>query len=53
MTRGGGRDPVDPSLIVSSSRVSRPSRRVQGVDYPETVGNLAGQQGSEAHPSKG
>jgi hypothetical protein len=38
MTRGGQRDPVDPSLIVKSSRVSQPSKRVLGVDYPETVG---------------
>jgi hypothetical protein len=39
MTQGGQRDPVDPSLIVESSRVSLPSKRVRGVDYPETVGN--------------
>ena len=38
MTRGGQRDLVDPSLIVKSSRVSQPSKRFRGVDYPETVG---------------
>ena len=55
MTGGGGHDPVDPSLIVKSSRVSQPSKRVQGVDYPETVGNTAVQptRKSGANPSKG
>ena len=32
-------DPIDPSLIVKSSWVSQPLKQVQGVDYPETVGN--------------
>ena len=39
MTRGGQRNPIDPLLIVESSRVSLPSKRVRGIDYPETVGN--------------
>ena len=37
MTRGGEHDPVDPSLIVKSSRVSQPSKRVLGVDLMTKV----------------
>ena len=53
MTRVGQRDPVDPSLIVESSRVSQPSKRVRGVDYPETVGNTVGRLKSGASSSQG
>ena len=55
MTRGGGHDPVDPLLIVKSSRVSQPSKQVRGVDYPETVGNTVVQltRKSGANSSKG
>lgn len=42
MKQGDGHDPVDPSFIVSSSQVSHPLRCIQGINYPETVGNLAG-----------
>ena len=53
MTRVGQRDPVDPSLIVESSRVSQPSKRVRGVDYPETVGNTVSRLKSGASSSQG
>ena len=54
MTRGGQHDPVDPSLIVKSTWVSQPSKRVRGVDYPETVGNtVTVRQKSRANSSKG
>ena len=53
MTRVGQRDPVDPSLIVESSRVSQPSKQVRGVDYPETVGNTVGRLKSGASSSQG
>ena len=52
MTRGGEHDPVDPSLIVKSSQVSQPSKRILGVDYLETVGNTV-QLKSGANSSKG
>jgi hypothetical protein len=53
MTWGGQRDQVDPSLIVKSSRVSQPSKRVQGLDYPEIVGNAVNRVKSGASSSKG
>ncbi|KAM6499174.1 Ribonuclease H-like domain containing protein [Amanita muscaria] len=36
----GERDKADPNLIVDGSRRPHPSKRVQGLDYPQTVTKL-------------
>jgi hypothetical protein len=33
--RRGERDRADPNLILSTSHIPHPSKRVQGLDYPE------------------